>query len=150
MKRKNFPNQKENIQRGKKNVNLLKLIYHKKIIGIDFYREVELMNREQYEALVTTIIACSGTARTDMIEAVRYTREGKFDEADVCIKSARESMSQAHAIQTEMIQNEVTGNPIEVTLLMVHAQDHLMNAMTVQDMANELIKEIRIRLEKEN
>ena len=28
---------------------------------------------------------------------------------------------------------------MDITLLMVHAQDHLMNAMTVRDLAQEMI-----------
>ena len=39
-----------------------------------------------------------------------------------------------------VIQNEAGGEKTDMTLLMVHAQDHLMNAMTVKDLAAELVE----------
>ena len=38
-----------------------------------------------------------------------------------------------------MIQQEAMGERTEVTLLLVHAQDHIMNAMTVLDLVREMI-----------
>ena len=38
-----------------------------------------------------------------------------------------------------MIQAEIRGEHIPVMLLMVHAQDHLMDAMVVKDLAAEII-----------
>jgi PTS system cellobiose-specific IIA component len=38
-----------------------------------------------------------------------------------------------------MIQEEAAENIKGVTILMAHAQDHLMNAITVIDMAKEFI-----------
>ena len=54
---------------------------------------------------------------------------------------------EAHEIQTEMIQNELNGKKVEVGLLMVHAQDHLMNAMTVMDLCKEMIDILKINKE---
>ncbi|MGV3240694.1 PTS lactose/cellobiose transporter subunit IIA [Streptococcus hyovaginalis] len=39
-----------------------------------------------------------------------------------------------------MIQGEARGEKFESRLLLIHAQDHLMNAMTVVDMAKEFIE----------
>ncbi len=39
-----------------------------------------------------------------------------------------------------MIQAEAGGERSEISLLLIHAQDHLMNAMTIKDMANEFIE----------
>ncbi|MNJ80672.1 Lichenan-specific phosphotransferase enzyme IIA component [compost metagenome] len=43
-------------------------------------------------------------------------------------------------MQTRLIQEEAGGTKQEITLLMIHAQDHLMNAMTVKDMAKEFVE----------
>lgn len=61
-------------------------------------------------------------------KAVTQKKRGKS------FKTAAEELSKAHHYQTELIQNEAGGEKTEMTLLMVHAQDHLMNAMTVKDM----------------
>lgn len=103
---------------------------------------------ENYEQIVTEIIANSGMARSEMIQAIWKARENDFEGADKLMKEAEKNLNQAHLIQTKLLQNEVKGNKTEVTLLMVHAQDHLMTAITVKEIATELIKEIKIRLEK--
>ncbi|MDU4935752.1 MAG: PTS lactose/cellobiose transporter subunit IIA [Peptostreptococcaceae bacterium] len=41
-------------------------------------------------------------------------------------------MQKAHRYQTELIQNEAQGNKTEMSVILVHAQDHIMNAMNYQ------------------
>ena len=55
------------------------------------------------------------------------------------MKLASEEISAAHRIQTDLIQEEARGNHTEISLLLVHAQDHLMNAITVKELAEEFI-----------
>lgn len=50
-----------------------------------------------------------------------------------------EELIKAHHFQTALIQNEAKGAKTEPTLLMIHAQDHLMNAMTMKDLASEIV-----------
>ena len=45
----------------------------------------------------------------------------------------------AHHAQTELIQAEIRGEKAPLNLLMVHAQDHLMTALVVIDLAQEFI-----------
>ena len=42
-------------------------------------------------------------------------------------------------MQTELICNEADGNGIAMNLLMVHAQDHLMNSILARELVEELI-----------
>ena len=49
-------------------------------------------------------------------------------------------IKEAHRVQTDLIQKEAGGEKTEVTLLMVHAQDHLMNAITVKELASEFVE----------
>lgn len=104
---------------------------------------------EEYEKTVTEIIATSGNARSCMIQAIWKAREATFDEVKKLMDQADKDINHAHIIQTGLLQNEVSGKPMPVTLLMVHAQDHLMTSITVKELATELIKEIQYRIEKE-
>ena len=52
-------------------------------------------------------------------------------------------MVDAHQCQTGLIFAETNGSPVLLSLLMIHAQDHVMNAMTVKDLAAEMIEMIR-------
>ena len=55
------------------------------------------------------------------------------------IENARAEINKAHRHQTTLIQNEANGQKNDVTVLLVHSQDHLMNGMTVIDMAEEFV-----------
>lgn len=73
------------------------------------------------------------------MEAIAAAKSGDAEEARKKLHDAAEELTKAHHYQTELIQNEAGGEKTEMTLLMVHAQDHLMNAMTVKDLAAEFI-----------
>ncbi len=53
---------------------------------------------------------------------------------------AKESLVQAHHSQTQMLTQEAQGNHVQVTLLTVHSQDHLMTSIAFTDLAEELIE----------
>lgn len=74
------------------------------------------------------------------MDTIAAAKSGDAEEARKKLQDAAEELSKAHHYQTELIQNEAGGEKTEMTLLMVHAQDHLMNAMTVKDMAAEIIE----------
>ena len=86
------------------------------------------------------LILHGGNARSASLEAIAFARQGDFGEnASEKMKLAREEISAAHRIQTDLIQEEARGNHAEISLLLVHAQDHLMNAITVKELAEEFI-----------
>ena len=51
-----------------------------------------------------------------------------------------EEMLKAHSIQTDLIVKEAGGESIEVGLIMVHSQDHLMTSMLAQELIIEMIQ----------
>jgi PTS system cellobiose-specific IIA component len=92
-----------------------------------------------YQAIVMQLIVNGGNARSKSIEAVRLAKTGQIEEARALHERACDDLAQAHEVQSALIQEEAAGKSHEVTLLMVHAQDHLMNAITVKDLACEMI-----------
>ncbi|MGL4561805.1 MAG: PTS lactose/cellobiose transporter subunit IIA [Brevinema sp.] len=97
------------------------------------------MTNEKLEEIVMGLVGFAGEGRSLSIEALRFARKGEFDKADEAFKAANEVLLEAHHIQTELIQNEINGHSIEVSLLMVHAQDHLMNALLAKELIEEMI-----------
>ena len=95
--------------------------------------------------MVMELVVNGGMARSLAIEAIRNARQGNFEEADKLMKESAETLSKAHEVQTELITKEAGGEHMEVQLLMVHAQDHVMNAMTVYDLAVEIIELLKER-----
>jgi len=101
---------------------------------------------EKMQNIAIQIIIHGGEARTKALEAIRQARAGDFKKALELLSFADQSLVKAHHEQTDLIQGEARGDQNEVTLFMVHAQDHLMNAMTVRDLAEEMIHEIQDRI----
>jgi cellobiose-specific phosphotransferase system component IIA len=89
--------------------------------------------------LAMGLIAGAGDSRSYCFEAIGHAREGRFEEARAALESAAEAMVETHDTQTRMIADELEGKPAPVSLLMVHAQDHLNLALVMRDMAEEFI-----------
>lgn len=85
------------------------------------------------------LIMHGGDAKSSAMEAIYAAKSGNFDEADEKIEAADTALSNAHKSQTSLLTEEASGDSVELSLLMVHGQDHLMNAITFKDLATEVI-----------
>lgn len=91
------------------------------------------------EEIVMNLIMHSGEARSYAMEAMNLAKTGNIDGARELIQKSTEELGKAHHSQTNLIQGEAGGNKTELSLLLIHAQDHLMTTMTLKDLANEII-----------
>lgn len=89
--------------------------------------------------IIMNIINYSGEAKSLSMEGLAFAKKGDILEGRKNIEVANEKISAAHKSQTKLIQSEAQGNKQDFSLLLVHAQDHLMNSITVRDMAIEFI-----------
>jgi PTS system cellobiose-specific IIA component len=85
------------------------------------------------------LIAGAGDSRSYCMEAMEAARDGKFEDARSCLEKASQAMAQTHDVQTGLIREEIAGEGQGVSLLMVHAQDHLSLALLMRDVAEEFI-----------
>lgn len=92
-----------------------------------------------FEELVINIIVNAGQARSHAIKAIECAARQEFGPAQELLEQATEALRIAHLAQTNLIEDEARGVHHPVTLLMVHAQDHLMNAITVKDLARQQV-----------
>ncbi|EAR57542.1 PTS system, cellobiose-specific IIA component [Photobacterium sp. SKA34] len=97
------------------------------------------MNKDQYEEFVMSLIVQAGQTRSMLMTAIREAKNGNFDEADSLVKNASLSLKEAHQIQTKLIEYDEGEGKLPVHIVMVHAQDHLMNAVLMMDLATEII-----------
>ncbi|MDN6625737.1 MAG: PTS lactose/cellobiose transporter subunit IIA [Pisciglobus halotolerans] len=95
-------------------------------------------DQQNLEAIMGLIIN-GGDAKSSSMEALQAAKEGNFDKADTKLKEADDALGKAHKSQTGMLTQEASGDPVTISLLMVHGQDHLMNAITFRDMAGEMV-----------
>lgn len=85
------------------------------------------------------IILHAGNARSSAFEAIAAAKRGEAGTAEAKMKEADSAFLEAHKMQTELLQEEARGMSSEMSVLLVHAQDHLMTAMTVKELAIEMI-----------
>lgn len=85
------------------------------------------------------LIVYGGDAKSSASEAVNFAKKFDFEKANSKLEDANESMLKAHQTQTQLLQKEAQGETLQLSLLMVHGQDHLMNAITYIDMAKEIV-----------
>ncbi|MFV0555752.1 MAG: PTS lactose/cellobiose transporter subunit IIA [Lactovum sp.] len=102
---------------------------------------------DQHMEIVMGIIMHGGNAKGQAFQAIQLAKEGKFEEAQAAIVASNDALKEAHNTQTSMLTAEAQGEHTEVDLYMVHAQDHLMNAITFKDLAVEMIS-MEERLQK--
>lgn len=98
------------------------------------------MDENLSDAIVMNLVVNSGEARSIAMEAIELARQGQFEEAAAKIAQARETINAAHNFQTELVQKEINNDPVPMSLLMCHGQDHLMTAMVVIDLAEKFIE----------
>ena len=90
--------------------------------------------------VIMQLIMFGGDAKSNAMEAIQAAKAGDFELAKTKIADADASLKQAHHSQTEMLTKEAQGDRTEVSLLMVHGQDHLMTSIAFTDLAKEIIE----------
>lgn len=100
-----------------------------------------------YEGLVMQIISHAGTARSLMRTVLQESRNPGFNRAalEMRLREADAELGEAHKAQTELIQLEARGEGLEVAIILVHAQDILMTALSERDLVAEII-DLRLSL----
>lgn len=89
------------------------------------------------------IIANAGDSRSLAFQALQEAKAGHFDQADLLLQKSDEAAAKAHQAQTDLLFSEMNGEATPVNMLLVHSQDHLMNAMLASELIKELIEMYR-------
>ncbi|MER1662033.1 PTS lactose/cellobiose transporter subunit IIA [Enterobacter cloacae] len=95
---------------------------------------------EDLETTIMELLVNAGGARSAALTALQMARKGDFDEAEKAMEESREYVKHAHTIQTQLIGLDEGTGKLPVNLITVHSQDHLMNAMVIQDLAGDMIE----------
>ena len=90
--------------------------------------------------IATQVIINSGNARALAFKAFDFAENHDYDAANESIMKAKEEIATAHKTQTEIIHAEARGENIEISLLLTHAQDSLMIAMSEVQLIERIIR----------
>lgn len=97
------------------------------------------MEQEEIQVVAFEIILHSGTARTSIHDSFKEMRENNYEEAEQLLDEANQEITLAHQSQTDLLQKYASGESINMEIIMVHAQDHLMTTMTLKEVAIEML-----------
>ena len=98
------------------------------------------MNEQTINELSFQLILHSGNARSCAMEAIKLQKDRETEQAKNKLREADQEFTEAHKFQTSLIQREADGEQLDIQVILIHAQDHLMTALTVKDMAQEIIE----------
>lgn len=99
----------------------------------------------ELEEQVMGIIINAGQSRSLCYEALQSAKEGDFADADDKMQQAQHFAREAHLVQTQLIEADEGEGKTKMTLVMVHAQDHLMTSILAKELVKELIEIYRTR-----
>lgn len=95
---------------------------------------------EKLEELSMIIIANSGAARSAAFEALAEAKKQNFEKSDELLSSAKTSLQDAHEAHRKLLQMDASGEVKQVSILLCHAQDHLMGSALANDLICEMIQ----------
>ncbi|WP_410012875.1 PTS lactose/cellobiose transporter subunit IIA [Sodalis sp. C49] len=91
------------------------------------------------ETTIMTLLVNAGEARSLCMTALACARDGDVDRAGMLLADADNFIKAAHRLQTGLIGADQGEGKIPMTLILVHAQDHLMNAILARELINEMV-----------
>lgn len=99
-----------------------------------------MTNESKSVQFATMTILHAGNARKLISDAYGELCNFNFESARKKIEEAKEEALFAHREQSKLIKAESMGNSLEISLLLTHAQDSLMSAVSEFYIAKNMIK----------
>jgi Phosphotransferase system cellobiose-specific component IIA len=95
-------------------------------------------SEDKYE-IPFKIISLAGDSRSKSLEAIEKAKKGDFEDADALVAGATLKMQEAHKFQFDLVTKECNGNPVDMNILLIHAEDHLSMAIETISLAQSFI-----------
>ncbi len=95
---------------------------------------------EEMQMVAFQIIAQVGSAKSYYVEAMQFARNNEFDKADEALKTGEEEYAKAHHFHHDLVQKEAEGEQLPFSMMIIHAEDQLLNTETIKIMAEEIIE----------
>lgn len=94
----------------------------------------------ELEMAIMNIIMNSGDCKNHTYMALSNVNEGNYEEANKELELANDALAKAHDGQTVFLHKEANGEKIEMSVLFIHAQDHLMTTITEKNLIEQIIE----------
>ena len=67
-------------------------------------------------------------------------KANNFDKAEELLTQAETAIHDAHKAQMDLLVEEANGEKADISILLIHAQDHFMTSLLALDLAREIIE----------
>ena len=102
-------------------------------------KEANTLTKEELQMEAFQIISIAGDAYSSFYEAMTLYKQEKVAAAKKKLDEGSDKLIEAHQIQTTLIHAEVNNLDLPFSLIMTHAQDHLMMANCWENLAKVFI-----------
>lgn len=92
------------------------------------------------EEISFSLISLAGDAMSKLLEANEASLNGDQEEYSNLMSEATQLMNEAHNEQTKLLVTEAQGGEVDVNVLLIHAQDTLMNTILAETFIKQLSK----------
>ncbi|MGL4567632.1 MAG: PTS lactose/cellobiose transporter subunit IIA, partial [Fusobacteriaceae bacterium] len=97
-----------------------------------------IMNEEVLEKIMMGV-AIAGNSKSLGKEALSHANRGDFPEARKILLEAKKSFLEIHNSHFELIQKEASGEKLDISLLLIHMEDHVMTTSLFLETLEEQI-----------
>ncbi len=99
-----------------------------------------MVNIEKISETAMTVITYSGMAKSCYMEALSLAKQKKFAQAEEKMEEGSTHFVEAHHGHMDVLQEEMSTEEPQISLLMTHAEDQLMGAEMLKTVISELIE----------
>lgn len=97
------------------------------------------MEMNETQIACFSIISYVGEAKSCYMQAVREAKKGDLERARELVKQGSEHFVEGHNAHMSLIQREAETGDVPTSLILIHAEDQLMDAESCKTYALELI-----------
>lgn len=98
------------------------------------------MTMEEFELICMQMITNSGSAKSSYIEAIQMAKSGAFDQAEALMEEGDRFFSEAHGVHGNLLAQEASGEKVEFSLILMHAEDQMASTEMAKVLSREIIE----------
>lgn len=99
-----------------------------------------MVDVEQITEIAMNIITYAGMAKSSYLQGLKAYKMGGGETAEALFIKGDENFNKAHGFHGELLAKEADTKTPQITLILAHAEDQLMNAEMINIMVKEFVE----------
>jgi PTS system cellobiose-specific IIA component len=98
---------------------------------------------DDLDTVVFQLISYFGSSRSYFLEALQKANQKDYAGAEALLALGEADLLAGHHTHAQLITQEASGQPVQVSLLLMHAEDQFMAAETTKTLVLSLIEHLK-------